>query len=989
MRYLLPILFIFNCIYSQSDVPVTLRAQFNGSFGYTIIGNTHNESDNYQFTPPPPCQMLTQSSSTLNLLPNQNIIAAYLYWGGIGDGTFNPIVQLNNISYSATQTFVSDPFGIGDNNYFNSFSDVTNQVLNSGNGSYILSNFNLNPIIGNYCSNSIYNSGWHLIIIYNQPTLPNVQLNIYDGNNCVSEFFNNGVTPINIGNLNIVSTQNAKMSYVALNGSPNLFLNESILFNGNILSNILNPPNNPFNGTNSFTGSTTNWNQDIDTFDISPFITVGDTQANITMKSVFSRFIQTVVTSIRSELPDVTVQVTQVTGQEVCNNRNLVVNYTVSNINSNAILPANVPVSFYANNVLLQTINTPSAVAIGGSLALNTTVAIPPSVPNTFTLKVIVDNTATNTSTVAESNETNNEFSQNVTLLGNTVNPVFSLANTFCQGAIVPTLPLISNNGISGTWLPNVISNQTSGSYVFTPNTGSCGLPFTLNVTISNSINPFFSIGTTFCQGVIVPTLPLVSNNGISGTWLPNVISNQTSGNYVFTPNAGSCGLPFTLNVTITSSINPNFSIATTFCQGAIVPTLPLISNNGISGTWLPNVISNQTSGSYVFTPNTGSCGLPFTLNVTISNAINPTFSIANTFCQGAIVPTLPLLSTNGISGTWLPNVISNQNSGSYVFTPNAGSCGLPFTLNIMISPNVNPTFSLPTTFCQGASVPTLPLISNNNISGTWLPNVISNQTSGSYVFAPNIGSCGLPFTLNVTIETPNVIEEKLFICEDANGIAVFPVSLNTQLNSGNYTFSWSENGNSLANNLSSLTAFSEGTYEVVASPVVSGCVILFRFEVLPLQPITVNIEVPKADFEANPTIVVNASGGSGQYIYSFNDSSFQSNPVFYATDGGTISVVVKDANGCYTFSQTIVIWHYPRFFTPNNDGYNDTWGINSKKQIRIEIFDRYGKLIKQLLNNERWDGTFNTQILPSTDYWFVVHYDENKAYKSHFSLKR
>ena len=922
MRYLLPILLIFNFIYSQSDVPLTLRTQFNGSFGYTIIGNTMNQSDNWFQNPPPPCQMLTQSDAILNLQPNQIIVAAYLYWGGIGDGTFDTIVQLNGTSYTAAQTSVCFPEDNLIVNYFNSFQDVTSQIISTGNGVYSLSSLDLNPIINTYCSSAIYNSGWHIVIIYSQSNLPATQLNIYDGNAVVNFLFNGGETFFPINNLNVISNQNAKMSYVALNGSSNNFFDESILFNGNVLSNSLNPPNNPFNSTNSFTESTNSWNQDIDTFDISPFITVGDTQANITMNSVLIRFIQTVVTSIRSEIPDATAQITQVTGQEVCNNRNLDVNYTVSNVNSNAVLPANVPVSFYADNVLLQTVTTPSAVAIGGNLALTTTILIPLSIPNTFTLKVIVDNTAVNTSTVAESNENNNEFSQSLTLLGNTINSTFSLANTFCQNAIVPTLPLISNNGISGTWSPNTISNQTSGSYIFTPNSGSCGLPFTLNVTISNSITPTFSLATTFCKNAIVPTLPLISNNGISGTWLPNAISNQTSGSYVFKPNAGSCGLPFTLNVTILNSINPVFSLANTFCQNAIVPTLPLISNNGISGTWLPTVISNQTSGSYVFTPNAGQCATNFTLNVTISNSINPTFSIPTTFCQNAIVPTLPLISENGISGTWLPNVISNQ-------------------------------------------------------------------TSGSYVFAPNIGSCGLPFTLNVTIETPNVIEEKLFICEDANGIAVFPVSLNTQLNSGNYTFSWSENGNSLANNLSSLTAFSEGTYEVVASPVVSGCVILFRFEVLPLQPITVNIEVPKADFEANPTIVVNASGGSGQYIYSFNDSSFQSNPVFYATDGGTISVVVKDANGCYTFSQTIVIWHYPRFFTPNNDGYNDTWGINSKKQIRIEIFDRYGKLIKQLLNNERWDGTFNTQILPSTDYWFVVYYDENKVYKSHFSLKR
>ena len=122
------------------------------------------------------------------------------------------------------------------------------------------------------------------------------------------------------------------------------------------MSNTLNPPNNPFNSTNSFTGSTTNWHQDIDTFDISSFINVGDTQANIVFKSFYYRFVQTLVTSIRSELPDATVALSQVSGQEVCNNRNLLVNCTVKNTNSNAVLPVNVPVSFYADNVFLSTV---------------------------------------------------------------------------------------------------------------------------------------------------------------------------------------------------------------------------------------------------------------------------------------------------------------------------------------------------------------------------------------------------------------------------------------------------------------------------------------------------------------------------------------------------------------------------------------------------------------------------------------------------------
>ena len=84
-----------------------------------------------------------------------------------------------------------------------------------------------------------------------------------------------------------------------------------------------------------------------------------------------------------------------------------------------------------------------------------------------------------------------------------------------------------------------------------------------------------------------------------------------------------------------------------------------------------------------------------------------------------------------------------------------------------------------------------------------------------------------------------------------------------------------------------------------------------------------------------------------------------------------------------------VTIWQFPRFFTPNNDGFNDFWKIKTNKTIIVDIFDRYGKLIKQLKTNDNWDGTFNNAALPATDYWFVVYYNENKTFKSHFALKR
>ena len=95
-----------------------------------------------------------------------------------------------------------------------------------------------------------------------------------------------------------------------------------------------------------------------------------------------------------------------------------------------------------------------------------------------------------------------------------------------------------------------------------------------------------------------------------------------------------------------------------------------------------------------------------------------------------------------------------------------------------------------------------------------------------------------------------------------------------------------------------------------------------------------------------------------------------------------------------------MVVPIYLNFFTPNGDGYNDRWNVvginptsNQLYNAQVYIFDRYGKLIKQISpTSDGWDGTFNNEDLPSTDYWFKVEYTEKntqKVFKGHFSLKR
>ncbi|MBD3581538.1 T9SS type B sorting domain-containing protein [Flavobacterium selenitireducens] len=204
----------------------------------------------------------------------------------------------------------------------------------------------------------------------------------------------------------------------------------------------------------------------------------------------------------------------------------------------------------------------------------------------------------------------------------NGITPNFQTQLTLCQDATAPVLATTSPNGISGTWNPATINNQASGTYTFTPNAGQCAIATTLSVTITNSVAPDFQTQFTLCQGAAAPVLATTSPNGISGTWNPATINNQASGTYTFTPNAGQCAIATTLSVTITNSVAPDFQTQLTLCQGATASVLETTSPNGISGTWNPAMIDNQSSGIYVFTPTAGQCAQAVTLTVTLSNPV-------------------------------------------------------------------------------------------------------------------------------------------------------------------------------------------------------------------------------------------------------------------------------------------------------------------------------------------------------------------------------
>lgn len=151
-----------------------------------------------------------------------------------------------------------------------------------------------------------------------------------------------------------------------------------------------------------------------------------------------------------------------------------------------------------------------------------------------------------------------------------------------------------------------------------------------------------------------------------------------------------------------------------------------------------------------------------------------------------------------------------------------------------------------------------------------------------------------------------------------------------------------------------------------------------------------------KVDFGDPNSITVEVSG-DGDYLYVLDNGEPQRSNVFLDVRRGYHDVVVIDINGCEpTPPQRVLIIDYPRFFTPNSDNFNDFWQVDDIETFddaTFYIFDRYGKLLKTFnKNSQGWDGMYNGNPMPSSDYWFLLEIKDSRGdfdVRGHFSLKR
>ena len=407
---------------------ISLFTQVNGRYDFTFIGNTLNPSENNNFSP---TFLYTTSSATLNLSSDDRIERAYLYWAGSGTGDTN--VKLNGVDITPDR--LSNVTGTFSNfDYFSAFKDITAQVQSFGNGTYTLSDFDINSLVDEYAENATQFAGWAILVVYENPNLTLNQINIYEGLEALSP--NPFVSPpiidtmtIQLNNLYLISNTGAKIGFIAWEGDRMIQVSERLSFtaNGttNILSNPLNPMNNAFNGTNTETNATNLYNMDLDVYSIEDYVVPGTTSATVSLQSGQDYvMLNTVVTKLNSQLPDATIVLENPVS--TCNSREVTVDFTVSNLNSTEVLQSNTPITFYAGTQAITTTYTQNIIPIGGSENGTITLTIPSSVPLNFSLLAVVDDIGNGSGIVTELIENNNTFQIDIEL---TVSPTFNNLN--------------------------------------------------------------------------------------------------------------------------------------------------------------------------------------------------------------------------------------------------------------------------------------------------------------------------------------------------------------------------------------------------------------------------------------------------------------------------------------------------------------------------------------------------------------------------------
>ncbi|WP_261374453.1 T9SS type B sorting domain-containing protein [Dokdonia sp. Hel_I_53] len=270
-----------------------------------------------------------------------------------------------------------------------------------------------------------------------------------------------------------------------------------------------------------------------------------------------------------------------------------------------------------------------------------------------------------------------------------------------------------------------------------------------------------------------------------------------------------------------------------------------------------------------------------------------------------------------------------------------------------------------------------------------------SNQNLQLFVRVNDGGQCISISEVSILVESPPQLEidEQIFYCLNTYPETI-SISSGVADDTSLYQYEWSYNGVNIDENTSEIQVNETGVY--MASVTNQNNCTSSRIITLVPSDVAIINDVDINSFSDNSTVTINVTG-DGLYEYSIGNSTgpYQEENTFENVSPGFYEVFVRDKNGCGVSSKIISVLGFPKFFTPNGDGTNDTWMIQGASDqinttVRFIIFDRYGKVLYQSRSmGQGWNGIFNGKLLPRNDYWYFVQFEDGSIHKGNFSLVR
>lgn len=291
-------------------------------------------------------------------------------------------------------------------------------------------------------------------------------------------------------------------------------------------------------------------------------------------------------------------------------------------------------------------------------------------------------------------------------------------------------------------------------------------------------------------------------------------------------------------------------------------------------------------------------------------------------------------------------------------------------------------------------------LLAQNQIANILNYSNTTAYNDAVYVRIEDGGSCVSISPLALVVnKLPNVERSAsgLFVCNDNPDYKITLYAAILEGTPSDYTYNWFQDGVAIGETGYTIQVNESGIYTVDVTHL--GCTITRTIAVSSSANANIESIVVSDLITDYNTVTVNVLGSSpGDYVFALGQITgpFQQSNVFLDVAPGIHDLYIKDLLACGIFGPIQVnVLGAPKYFTPNGDGFNDTWnikGVDAEHNFKalIYIFDRYGKLLKQISPmGAGWDGYFLDKPVPADDYWYSIELQEGRKAKGHFTLKR